>query len=123
QKNPRVTAARPLHAVVHGLGARNGLTPASQSEAYELLRSWGLPTSDRWRVVDGLAGIQEYVAYYAEHRYDLEHEIDGVVIKVDRWDIQRRLGATSRAPRWALAYKYPPEEVNTVLEAINVNVG
>lgn len=123
QKDPRITASRPLHVVVHGLGARDGLAPASQSEAYEVLRSWGLPTSDRWRVVDGLDGIREFVAYYAAHRHDLEHEIDGVVIKVDRWDIQRRLGSTSRAPRWALAYKYPPEEVNTLLRDIKVNVG
>ncbi|WP_239675748.1 NAD-dependent DNA ligase LigA [Natronosporangium hydrolyticum] len=123
QKDPKVSAARPLAMVVHGLGAREGLAPATQSEAYELLARWGLPTSDRWRVVDGLAGVEEYITYYAEHRHDLEHEIDGVVVKVDRWDLQGRLGATSRAPRWALAYKYPPEEVNTVLRDILVNVG
>jgi DNA ligase (NAD+) len=123
QKDPKVTATRPLRLVVHGLGARDGLAPPTQSQAYHLLRRWGLPTSDRWRVVEGLAGIREYIDYYAEHRHDLEHEIDGVVVKVDRWDLQRRLGATSRAPRWAIAFKYPPEEVNTVLREINVNVG
>ncbi|HEY8452084.1 MAG: NAD-dependent DNA ligase LigA [Micromonosporaceae bacterium] len=123
QKDPRVTASRPLRLLVHGLGARDGLAPASQSEAYRLLREWGLPTGDRWRVVDDLDGIRDYIAYYAQHRHDLEHEIDGVVVKVDRWDLQRRLGATSRAPRWAIAYKYPPEEVNTVLRDIRVNVG
>lgn len=123
QKDPKVTAARPLRLVVHGLGARDGLAPQTQSEAYGLLRQWGLPVSDRWRVVDDLAGIRDYIGYYAEHRHDVEHEIDGVVIKVDRWDLQRRLGSTSRAPRWALAFKYPPEEVNTLLEEIEVNVG
>jgi DNA ligase (NAD+) len=123
QKDPKVTASRALRLVVHGLGARDGLAPATQSDAYGLLRRWGLPTSDRWRVVADLAGVRDFIGYFAEHRHDLEHEIDGVVVKVDRWDIQRRLGATSRAPRWAIAFKYPPEEVNTVLEDIQVNVG
>ncbi len=123
QKDPRITASRPLRLVVHGLGARDGLAPATQSQAYQVLKQWGLPTSDRWRVVDDLAGVRDYIAYYAEHRHDVEHEIDGVVVKVDRWDIQRRLGSTSRAPRWAIAFKYPPEEVNTVLRHIDVNVG
>lgn len=123
QKDPKVTASRPLRLVVHGLGARDGLEPATQSEAYRLLKQWGLPVSDRWRVVQDLAGVRDYINYYAEHRHDVEHEIDGVVIKVDRWDLQRRLGATSRAPRWALAFKYPPEEVNTVLRDVKVNVG
>jgi DNA ligase (NAD+) len=123
QKDPKVTASRRLRLVVHGLGARDGLEPATQSDAYTALREWGLPTSDRWRVVADLAGVRDYIAYYAAHRHDLEHEIDGVVVKVDRWDLQRRLGATSRAPRWAIAFKYPPEEVNTVLRDIKVNVG
>jgi DNA ligase (NAD+) len=123
QKDPKVTAVRPLRLVVHGLGARDGLAPVTQSEAYTALRSWGLPTSDRWQVVADLAGIRDFIAYFAAHRHDLEHEIDGVVVKVDRWDIQRRLGATSKAPRWAIAFKYPPEEVNTVLKDILVNVG
>src|SRR5690606_9793545 len=123
QKDPKITATRPLRLVVHGLGARDGLEPATQSEAYRLLQRWGLPVSERWRVVPDLAGIRDYIDYYAEHRHDVEHEIDGVVIKVDRWDLQRRLGSTSRAPRWALAFKYPPEEVNTRLRDIKVNVG
>jgi DNA ligase (NAD+) len=123
QKDPRITASRPLHLVVHGIGARKGFEPASQSHAYELMKSWGLPTSDRWRVVPDLAGILEYIEYYNAHRHDVEHEIDGVVIKVDQISVQRRLGSTSRAPRWAIAYKYPPEEVNTKLVDIRVNVG
>ncbi|WBB72416.1 NAD-dependent DNA ligase LigA [Micromonospora sp. WMMD1128] len=123
QKDPRVTASRPLRLVVHGIGAREGYRPAAQSEAYAALRAWGLPTSDRWKVVDDLAGVAEYIAYYAEHRHDVEHEIDGVVVKVDPVSIQGRLGSTSRAPRWAIAFKYPPEEVNTKLLDIDVNVG
>jgi DNA ligase (NAD+) len=109
--------------VVHGIGARVGFTPDSQSHAYQALRSWGLPTSERWQLVDGMTGVREYIDYYAEHRHDVEHEIDGVVIKVDPVAIQGRLGSTSRAPRWAIAFKYPPEEVTTKLLDIDVNVG
>ncbi len=123
QKDPRVTASRPLRLVVHGVGARNGFQPTAQSESYVALKAWGLPTSDRWRVVPDLAGVAEYIAYYAAHRHDVEHEIDGVVVKVDPVSIQGRLGSTSRAPRWAIAFKYPPEEVTTKLLDIDVNVG
>jgi DNA ligase (NAD+) len=123
QKDPRVTASRPLRLVVHGIGARRGFQPAAQSESYAALKAWGLPTSDRVRVVPDLAGVAEYIAYYAEHRHDVEHEIDGVVVKVDPVSIQGRLGSTSRAPRWAIAFKYPPEEVTTKLLDIDVNVG
>ncbi|MEU7927688.1 NAD-dependent DNA ligase LigA [Micromonospora sp. NPDC049107] len=123
QKDPRVTASRPLRLVVHGIGARRGFQPAAQSESYAALKAWGLPTSDRWRVVPDLSGVAEYIAYYAEHRHDVEHEIDGVVVKVDPVSIQGRLGSTSRAPRWAIAFKYPPEEVTTKLLDIDVNVG
>jgi DNA ligase (NAD+) len=123
QKDPRVTATRDLGMVCHGLGARQGFDPATQSAAYDALRSWGLPTSERVRVVPGLAAVRDYVAYYAEHRHDVEHEIDGVVVKVDEVVLQRRLGSTSRAPRWAIAFKYPPEEVNARLLSIEVNTG
>ncbi|WP_370584872.1 NAD-dependent DNA ligase LigA [Micromonospora sp. ANENR4] len=123
QKDPRVTASRPLRLVVHGIGARTGFRPAAQSESYAALKAWGLPTSDRWRVVDDLAGVADYIAYYGKHRHDVEHEIDGVVVKVDPVSIQGRLGSTSRAPRWAIAFKYPPEEVNTKLLDIEVEVG
>ena len=123
QKDPRVTASRPLRMVVHGFGAREGFTPARQSEAYEALRGWGLPVSERFRVVDDLASVQGYIDHYGEHRHDVEHEIDGVVVKVDEIGVQRRLGSTSRAPRWAIAFKYPPEEVTTTLLDIRVNVG
>ena len=123
QKDPRITASRGLRMVVHGIGARVGFTPASQSHAYEALRSWGLPTSDRWKLVGDMDAVRAFIAYYGEHRHDVEHEIDGVVVKVDSVSIQGRLGSTSRAPRWAIAYKYPPEEVTTKLLDIAVNVG
>ncbi|MEV0841337.1 NAD-dependent DNA ligase LigA [Actinocatenispora sera] len=123
QKDPRITAQRPLRLIVHGLGAREGFEPARQSEAYAALQAWGLPTSTRWRVVSSLSDVQDYIAYYGKHRHQVEHEIDGVVVKVDEVSVQRRLGATSKAPRWAIAYKYPPEEVNTKLTDIQVSVG
>src|SRR5256714_865307 len=123
QKDPRISASRPLHLVVHGIGARRGFEPASQSHAYELMQGWGLPTSERWRVVPDLDEVRAFIDYYAEHRPDVEHEIDGVVVKVAPISVQRRLGSTSRAPRWAIAFKYPPEEVNTRLVDIRVNVG
>ncbi len=123
QKDPRVTATRPLALVCHGIGARSGFEPERQSHAYDALRAWGLPVSDRTRVVSDLGQIEEFVDYYGEHRHDVEHEIDGVVVKVDQVELQRMLGATSRAPRWAIAFKYPPEEVHTKLLDIRVNVG
>jgi len=123
QKDPRVTAQRPLRMVVHGMGARKGLKIDSQSHAYELLRAWGLPTSDRVRVVQSLDEVKEYIEYYGKHRHDVEHEIDGVVVKVDDLALQGRLGATSKDPRWAIAFKYPPEEVTTKLLDIKVQVG
>ncbi|MFN8077104.1 MAG: NAD-dependent DNA ligase LigA [Kineosporiaceae bacterium] len=123
QKDPRVTASRPLQLLVHGLGLREGFEIERQSQAYELLKAWGLPVSTTYRVVTSIADVVEYVRVTGEHRHDQVHEIDGVVVKVDRIDLQRRLGATSRAPRWAIAFKYPPEEVNTRLLDIRVNVG
>ena len=123
QKDPRVTAGRHLRMVVHGVGAVRGWRPARQSEQYETMRSWGLPTSDRVRVFSTLDEVREHIAYYGEHRHDVEHEIDGVVVKVDELALQRQLGSTSRAPRWAIAVKYPPEEVTTRLREIRVNVG
>jgi DNA ligase (NAD+) len=112
-----------LRLVVHGVGVWQGHEPSRQSEAYDALRGWGLPTSDRATVVDGLAGVAEFVEFYGVHRHDVEHEIDGVVVKVDDLATQGRLGSTSRAPRWAIAYKYPPEVVRTRLLDIEVNVG
>ncbi|MFD7440515.1 NAD-dependent DNA ligase LigA [Streptomyces sp. NPDC059909] len=123
QKDPKVTATLPLHMVVHGIGTREGLEIERLSEAYELLHAWGLPTARHYRVVDSLDEVREFIAYYGEHRHSVEHEIDGVVVKLDEIPLQGRLGSTSRAPRWAIAWKYAPEEVNTRLVDIKVGVG
>jgi len=112
-----------LSLIVHGLGEVTGVVVERQSHAYELMSAWGLPVSSRTRVVSDVASAREFIDHYGAHRHDVEHEIDGVVLKVDRIDQQRQLGETSRAPRWAIAYKYPPEVVRTKLLAIEVNVG
>ena len=123
QKDPRVTASRPLSVVLHGVGAREGIEFESQSGAYQQLKALGLPTSDRFKVCGTRAEVETFIQYYSDHRHDVEHEIDGVVIKVDSLSQQQQLGFTSRAPKWAIAYKYPPEEVTTVLLDIKVSVG
>jgi DNA ligase (NAD+) len=123
QKDPRVTATRPLAITLHGIGARRGFDVRSQSAAYDRLRELGLPVSARFEVFDSVEGVRGYVAHWGEHRHDVEHDIDGVVIKVDDLPLQGRLGATSKSPRWAVAWKYPPEEVTTKLNNIFVNVG
>ncbi|MEU6642436.1 NAD-dependent DNA ligase LigA [Saccharomonospora sp. NPDC046836] len=123
QKDPKVTRSRPLRLLCHGLGKRDGFDPERQSEAYDALAAWGLPVSRYSKVIDTAEGLVEHIGYWGEHRHDAEYEIDGVVIKVDQVALQRRLGATSRAPRWAIAFKYPPEEATTTLLDIRVNVG
>jgi DNA ligase (NAD+) len=124
QKDPRVTASRALGMVCHGLGAREGFEPQAQSHSYQALQAWGLPTSDQVRVVPTLKDVEAYVEYAGEQRHTIvPYEIDGVVVKVDDVALQRRLGSTSRAPRWAIAFKYPPEEVNARLLSIEVNTG
>jgi DNA ligase (NAD+) len=140
QKDPKITASRPLGLIVHGLAvpgadagaagmpapgepAAHASAPDTQSGWYQRLQGWGLPVSDLVQVVPDLDGVRGYVAHYGEHRHDPPYDIDGVVIKLDPLEQQRALGATSRAPRWAIAYKYPPEEVTTRLLAIEVNVG
>src|SRR5215472_8020251 len=145
QKDPRVTASRALDAIVHGIGRVEGSgngqisgtaagpsdaghlegAPDTQSGWYERLREWGLPVSDRYKVFSSLDDVRAYIDYYSDsgHRHETPYEIDGVVVKIDPLDVQREMGATSRAPRWAIAYKYPPEEVNTRLLDIRVNVG
>lgn len=123
QKDPRVSAERPLSVVVHGVGALEGASFTSQSDAYETLKNWGLPISERYRVLTKRADVLKYIKEYGEHRHDLEHEIDGVVVKVNLFEQQQELGFTSRAPKWAIAYKYPPEEVVTQLLDIKVSVG
>ncbi len=121
QKDPAVTASRPLRMLVHGFGKFEGLS--TQSEVYDLLASWGLPTTSQFRVVPDAAAAYAFITELSSKRHDLEHEIDGVVVKVDELSRQRELGATSRAPRWAIAYKYPPEQVNTKLLDIKVSIG
>ncbi len=128
QKDPQVTASRNLRMYAHGVGALQWTAGehaelARQSDAYTLFAQWGVPVSPHNRVVGGLDGVLEMIEHFAEHRHDVEHELDGIVVKVDALADQRRLGSTSRAPRWAIAYKYPPEEVNTRLLAIQVAVG
>ena len=123
QKDPKVTASRPLHMLVHGLGRREGFDIDSQSHAYELMQAWGLPTSPHYQVLGSMEEVKAFITEVESKRHDYEHEIDGVVVKVDEIATQRRLGSTSRAPRWAIAYKYPPEEVTTKLLDIQVNVG
>jgi DNA ligase (NAD+) len=123
QKDPKVTASRPLDLVVHGIGAADGISFEQQSSAYELLKSWGLPTSKRFKVVNSRKQVIDFIAQYEKHRHDVEHEIDGVVIKVNEIAVQNELGFTSRAPKWAIAFKYPPEEVTTKLLDIKVSVG
>ncbi|WP_436773208.1 NAD-dependent DNA ligase LigA [Yinghuangia sp. YIM S09857] len=122
-KDPRMVAQMPLHMVVHGIGARRGFDIDCQSHAYDKLRAWGLPTAKHNKVVDTIDEVKEFIRYFGEHRNSVEHEIDGVVVKVDEIPLQGRLGATSKAPRWAIAFKYPPQEVNTKLLDIKVNVG
>jgi DNA ligase (NAD+) len=123
QKDPKVTASRKLRLICHGFGKREGFTFDRQSQCYDAFRAWGLPVSERSVVLTGIDEVLAHIRYWGEHRHDIEHEIDGIVVKVDEVALQRRLGSTSRAPRWAIAYKYPPEEATTKLLDIQVNVG
>ncbi|MFH9831313.1 NAD-dependent DNA ligase LigA [Streptomyces sp. NPDC017201] len=123
QKDPKVTATRPLHMVVHGIGAREGFDIERLSQAYDLLKEWGLPTAKHNKVVGSLDEVREFITWFGENRQSVEHEIDGVVVKLDEIPLQGRLGSTSRAPRWAIAWKYAPQEVNTKLVNIRVGVG
>ncbi|WP_424535967.1 NAD-dependent DNA ligase LigA [Sphaerisporangium viridialbum] len=124
QKDPRITAQRALGMIAHGVGTWEGAPlPETQSGVYERLKAFGLPVSDLYRVVGSLTEIDEFIELYRQHRHDTAYEIDGVVVKLDRIELQRQLGSTSRAPRWAIAFKYPPEEVNTKLLDIQVGVG
>lgn len=123
QKNPEDVKKRKLRMICHGIGAREGFTPETQWEAYEKLAEWGLPVSEYTRRAETAEEVIEAVNYWGEHRNDAIHEMDGLVVKVDSVAEQRALGATSRAPRWAIAYKYPPQEVTTKLLDIEVSVG
>ena len=123
QKDPAVTATRPLRMLVHGVGAWGQAPVSNQSELYGILAGWGLPVSSRFEVLSSASEVQDYIAKFGEQRHKLEHEIDGVVVKVDSLSEQSELGYTSRAPRWAIAYKYPPEQVNTKLLDIRIGIG
>jgi DNA ligase (NAD+) len=123
QKDPAETAKRPLRMYVHGIGAREGLDTVSQSDTYRQLAEWGLPTSPYFEVLGSLKEVLAFIKGYGDKRHSLTHEIDGIVVKVDDFATQRALGYTSRVPRWAVAFKYPPEEVHTKLLDIAVNVG
>ena len=123
QKDSSVTASRPLQMIVHGIGAWVDKSVVSQSELYAHLKSWGLPTSSRYQVLKTAKEVKHYIQDFEAKRHSLEHEIDGVVVKVDELARQQTLGFTSRAPRWAIAYKYPPEQVNTRLLDIRVSIG
>ncbi|MER7080915.1 NAD-dependent DNA ligase LigA [Saccharopolyspora kobensis] len=123
QKDPRVSRSRPLRMICHGLGKRDGFEPQRQSESYAALKAWGLPVSRHTVVLSTVDELTKHIDYWGKHRDSAEHEIDGIVIKVDEVPLQRRLGTTSRAPRWAIAYKYPPEQATTRLLDIQVNVG
>ncbi len=123
QKDPATTANAPLSMYVHGIGSREGLAAASQSGTYQLLEGWGLPVSPYAKVLASHGDVLGFIEYFGGHRHDLLHEIDGIVVKIDDFSTQRAVGYTSRVPRWAVAYKYPPEEVHTKLLDIQVNVG
>jgi DNA ligase (NAD+) len=123
QKDSSVTASRPLQMIVHGVGALKDDSVKAQSDLYQQLKSWGLPTSSRYKVYKTAKEVKQYIQDFEAKRHTLEHEIDGVVIKVDEFSKQQTLGFTSRAPRWAIAYKYPPEQVNTKLLDIKVSIG
>ena len=123
QKDSSVTASRPLQMIVHGVGALKDDSVKAQSDLYQQLKTWGLPTSSRYKVYKTAKEVKGYIQDFEAKRHTLEHEIDGVVIKVDEFSKQQGLGFTSRAPRWAIAYKYPPEQVNTKLLDIKVSIG
>ena len=123
QKDSSVTASRPLQMIVHGVGALQEDSVRAQSDLYQQLKTWGLPTSSRYKVYKTAKEVKQFIQDFEAKRHTLEHEIDGVVIKVDEFSKQQSLGFTSRAPRWAIAYKYPPEQVNTKLLDIKVSIG
>lgn len=123
QKDPRITASRPLRVLCHGMGIVQPATFTRHSQFLATIGAAGLTVAEQTRTVDGIEQVLEFIEHWREHRHDPPYEIDGVVVKVDDLAQQRRLGATSSAPRWAIAFKYPPEEQETLLRDIQVNVG
>jgi DNA ligase (NAD+) len=122
QKDSAVSASRPLRMLVHGFGVWQP-SIKTQSDVYAALKAFGMPTTSRFEVFEDAKGAFSYIQKLQASRHSIEHEIDGVVVKVDELARQRELGTTSRAPRWAIAYKYPPEQVNTKLLDIRVSIG
>lgn len=124
QKDPGITAGRDLSMWAYQVGALQGGPELSRhSDALGLLRRCGLPVNPEIQIVHGIDEVYEFCTRWRDHRHDLDYEIDGVVVKVDDLGLQRRLGATSHAPRWAVAFKFPPEERSTKLRDIHVSIG
>jgi DNA ligase (NAD+) len=123
QKDPKLAAARRLSAYVYHLVAADGVRVESQSAAYALLETLGFPLNPQRGIFPDIAAVEAFIEQFREQRHGLGFEIDGIVVKVNRREQQLELGATSKAPRWAVAFKYPPEAAQTVVRAINVYVG
>ncbi|HET9444011.1 MAG TPA: NAD-dependent DNA ligase LigA [Acidimicrobiales bacterium] len=124
QKDAGITAGRNLSFWSYQLGAVEGGPVFSRHwDTLETIRAWGLPVNPEIRVLDGLDAVHDFCRHWLDHRHDLDYEIDGVVVKVDDLAQRRELGSTSKAPRWAVAYKFPPEERTTLLKGIMVSIG
>ncbi|MDP9298251.1 MAG: NAD-dependent DNA ligase LigA [Actinomycetota bacterium] len=123
QKDAKVTAARPLRLWVHSFGAAEGVRFDSHLGFLSWAAKAGLPVPPTTEARDSIDGVKAFITHWQEHRHSVDWEIDGTVVKVDQIDLQRELGATSHAPRWAIAYKFPPEERTTLLRKIDVHTG
>lgn len=123
QKDPEVTASRPLRVVFHGLVRVRGAVLKTHGETLELFRACGLDVPARGLRCTSIGEVETYIRELEERRHALEHEMDGVVVKLDDYDARAELGATSKAPRWAIAFKFPSEEQTTRLRDIQVSVG
>ncbi|HZA39089.1 MAG TPA: NAD-dependent DNA ligase LigA [Actinomycetota bacterium] len=123
QKDPGITKERTLSLVCHGIGYVEGRRWRSHWDALKSMREWGLRTNPENKPLPDLDAVYEFCGYWQEHRHDVPYEIDGVVVKVDSIGQQEELGYTAKAPRWAIAYKFPPEERTTKLKDIQVHVG
>ena len=123
QKDPKVTASRPLHLWVHSFGAAEGISFGSHLGFLDWAAKAGLPVAPTTEARDSIEGVKAFLEQWEANRHSVDWEIDGTVIKVDQIELQRELGATSHAPRWAIAYKFPPEERTALLKKIDVHTG
>jgi DNA ligase (NAD+) len=123
QKDPKITASRPLSFYAYAIGAHDGGSTPTQSEALDLLKSAGFRVNEFWRVCRGLEAVREFINWWREERHNVDYATDGVVVKVNAFRLQDELGSVGRNPRWACAFKFPPEEVVTKVLDITVNVG